>query len=339
MFSRGRLRVAVIAAALAVTGGVFAAPAAPAKAAGPYTLRVYNNNIENLVTNLSGGGCRRISGTDHINSVVFDGVAPDIFTVQQVRGQGQIDAYADQMSARFGYPAGTYKTIYVYDNPEEWGSTHSCNDQSLGDLKKRQTNGIIYNSSTLTLNDTSAFWSAGWLKPGTSYSGGAGCKLYKSPASSTQSYDDGTTNQYKWKRTSAIAAQFSYKATGTTIGVATQHLPEGNGANPCGGAGSTGINGTDISYGGTASTLLKNSTIRVIGIDANKSGIDPNALNGEFGVTSRGSAGTLAGDGDAPAGAKIDYLFTNGSVQASDRDYTVSGTKSNHKAVYAFITL
>ncbi|MEV0313659.1 hypothetical protein [Nonomuraea fuscirosea] len=35
---------------------------------------------------------------------------------------------------------------------------------------------------------------------------------------------------------------------------------------------------------------------------------------------------------------KIDYLFVKGSVQPSRIDHTVSGTTSNHLALYGFIT-
>jgi hypothetical protein len=272
--------------------------------------------------------------------MVFDGVAPDILTIQQVRGSGQIQAYADQMSTRFGYPVGTYQSIVAWDDPESWGATHNCNDPSAQTAKSKQTNGIIYNTRTLTYNSQAAYWSTGWLAPGVSYASGAGCDLYKSPGAygSGQSSDDGGS-LYKWKRTSAKAAKFTYKATGTTIGVATQHLAEGNKDNACSGDGKTGIGGSGIDYGSEASALLKGSTIRIMGMDANKPGISPSVLNSAYGVTSRGTSPTFSSNGDDTPTVKYDYLFTNGSVQASDRDYTINGTKSNHKALYAFINL
>ena len=239
-----RLAMAVAAAALTLGASSLAAPA---HAAG-YTLRVYTDNMENLVTNLSNDGCRKISGTDHLNSMLADGNAPDALILQQVRGAGQISAYADQVSARFGLPAGTYKYVVAWDDPEEWGKTHNCSDSTLGNYKKRQTNGIIYNSQTLTLSGTPSTWSAGWFKTTTAgslpYNGGQGCRLYKSPASSTQSFDDDAAYAYTYKRTTAIAAKFTYNATGTTVGLASQHLPGSNGSYPCGGPSSTGIGGT-----------------------------------------------------------------------------------------------
>ncbi|WP_207755390.1 hypothetical protein [Nonomuraea cypriaca] len=71
------------------------------------------------------------------------------------------------------------------------------------------------------------------------------------------------------------------------------------------------------------------STIRVIGIDANRTNIAPATLGG-FGMTGYGAKATMAS-------RKIDYLFVKGAVQPSSIDHTVSGTKSNHLALYGFI--
>ncbi|MFD8529842.1 hypothetical protein ACFV0L_20735 [Streptosporangium canum] len=299
-------------------------------------LRVYNNNIENLVRNNADGSCTRISGPDHLTSMLVDdngktgtsGVqAPDLLIVQQVRGTGQATAYADQLSAKFGYPAGTYKAIVAWDDPEVWGGTHRCSRQSLGDLKKKQTNGILYNTRTLSLmaGDISKYWSAGWLKPGTSYRDGAGCTLYKPPSNDASSADE-----HKWKRTSAIAAKFTVKATGTPVFAATMHLPEQNGANACAGAGSAGIAKSGIHIGADATSLMNASTIRVIGIDANRTGIAPATLGG-FGMTGYGTEATSGS-------RKIDYLFVKGAVQPSSIGHTVGSTKSNHLALYGFVT-
>ncbi|SCL74033.1 hypothetical protein [Micromonospora peucetia] len=299
-------------------------------------LRVYNNNIENLVVNNAGGTCTRISGPEHLTSMLVDDsgragtagvLAPDILIVQQVRGTGQAEAYADQLSAKFGYPAGTYGAVVAWSDPEPWGSTHKCSSQELGDLKKKQTNGIIWNKQTLSLaaGDISKYWSAGWLKPGTSYQGGAGCTLYKPPNS-----DPDTTDYHKWKRTSAIAARFTIKATGTTVFAATMHLPQENRQNACAGDGYTGIADTGIHLGADATSLMNASTIRIVGIDANRTGIAPSTLSG-FGMTGYGSAATSGS-------SKIDYLFIKGGVQPSPVDHTVSGTRSNHLALYGFIT-
>lgn len=337
-----RQRSALVAALAAVALGT--APSAPALgttpgadavAAADRVLRVYNNNIENLVVNNSDGTCTRISGPDHLTSILVDDagrtgtsgvVAPDILIVQQVRGTGQAEAYADQLSAKFGYPAGTYGAIVAWSDPEPWGSTHKCSSQSLGDLKKKQTNGIIWNTRTLSLaaGDISKYWSAGWLKPGTAYANGAGCTLYKPPNS-----DPDSTDYHKWKRTSAIAARFTIKATGTSVFAATMHLPQENRQNACAGDGDRGIANTGIHLGADASSLLNASTIRVVGIDANRTGIAPGTLSG-YGMTGYGSTATNGS-------SKIDYLFVKGAVQPSSIDHTVGGTKSNHLALYGFI--
>ncbi|MFC5827407.1 hypothetical protein [Nonomuraea insulae] len=319
-----------LAAAVALTP----IPVAQEASAADRVLRVYDNNIENLVRNNADGSCTRVLGPDHLTSMLVDdngrtgtsGVqAPDLLIVQQVRGTGQATAYADQLSAKFGYPAGTYQAIVAWDDPEQWGSTHKCSQQALGDLKKKQTNGILYNTRTLSLGGVSKYWSAGWLKPGTPYAGGNGCTLYKPPSN-----DDGATNEHKWKRTSAIAAKFAIKETGTTVFAATMHLPEQNGGNACAGADDPGIANSGIHVGADATSLMNASTIRVIGIDANRTNIAPGTLAG-FGMTGYGAKATSGS-------RKIDYLFVKGAVLPSSVDHTVSGTKSNHLALYGFIT-
>ncbi|MGC5307317.1 hypothetical protein [Micromonospora zamorensis] len=342
-----RHRSALVAAlAVVALGTALGAPALGTPPSGPArsaetvvaadrVLRVYNNNIENLVVNNSDGSCTRISGPDHLTSILVDDagrtgtsgvVAPDILIVQQVRGTGQAEAYADQLSAKFGYPAGSYGAIVAWSDPEPWGSTHKCSSQSLGDLKKKQTNGIIWNKRTLSLasGDVSKYWSAGWLKPGTAYDNGAGCTLYKPPNS-----DPDSTDFYKWKRTSAIAARFTIKATGTSVFAATMHLPQENRQNACAGDGDRGIANTGIHLGADATSLLNASTIRVVGIDANRTGIGAGTLSG-YGMTGYGSKATSGS-------SKIDYLFLNGGVRPSTIDHTVGGTKSNHLALYGFI--
>lgn len=298
------------------------------------TLRVYNNNIENLITNNPDGTCTRVTGTSHLTSMLVDdagrtGTAgvqpPDLLIVQQVRGIGQAQAYADQLSAKFGYAAGTYKAIVVWDDPEPWGGSHHCSDPALGDLKKKQTNAIIYSTLRLTLNSIAPYWSSGWLKPGTAYNGGAGCTLYKPPSN-----DTGASYYYKWKRTSNIGAKFTIKGTSVTVFAATMHLPEQNSSYACADDGYTGIGGTGIRIGANAATLMNSSTIRIVGIDANRRSIPASTLSG-YGMTGFGGKATFNT-------SKIDYLFIRGTVQPSPIDHTVAGTKSNHKALYGFVT-
>ncbi len=288
-------------AGLVAAASLTAAPVTASAAAivSDRTLRVYDNNMENLVLNSSTDSsdgdnlCDRISGPEHLTSMLVDDsgrtgtsgvVAPDVLILQQVRGQGQADAYADQLSAKFGYAAGTYKAIVVWQDPEPWGGSHHCATSALGDLKKKQTNGIVYNSARLSLTAKADYWSAGWLKPGAAYNGGAGCVLYKGTDA-----DGAGADQDKWKRTSAIAAKFSVKATGTTVFAATMHLPEENRANGCAGNGDAGIGGTGIHLGASATDLLNSSTIRVVGMDANRTGIPASTLSG-YGLRATGRA-------------------------------------------------
>src|ERR1700754_5132670 len=157
---RGLAAATLLLAALVMPQTASAAPAADR------VLRVYNNNIENLIRNNADGTCTRITGPDHLTSMLVDdagktgtaGVqAPDILIVQQIRGTGQATAYADQLSAKFGLAAGTFKAIVAWDDPEPWGSTHHCSQQDLGDLKAKQTNALIYNSQRLSLTAVSKY--------------------------------------------------------------------------------------------------------------------------------------------------------------------------------------
>jgi hypothetical protein len=341
---RSRTRTLMITTLLAGVASATTLAGVPATAApvvSDRTLRVYSNNMENLVLNSSTDSsdgdnlCDRVSGPAHLTSMLVDDsghtgtsgvVAPDLLILQQVRGQGQADAYADQLSAKFGYAAGTYKAIVAWTDPEPWGGSHKCATSALGDLKKKQTNGIVYNSARLSLptSDISKYWSAGWLRPGTAYDDGRGCTLYKPPTANGSGADE-----FKWKRTSAIAARFTVRATGTSVFAATMHLPEENGANPCAGADDKGLSGTGMHLGADAVSLLNASTVRVLGVDANKTGVPSTTLSG-YGMTGYGSGAT---DGTR----KIDYLFARGAVHSSPVGYTVASTRSNHKALYSFI--
>jgi hypothetical protein len=295
-------------------------------------LRVYTNNIENLVRNDADGACTQVGEVEHLESMLVDGsgrtgsgvVAPDLLLLQQVRGRSQADAYASHLSARFGFPDGTYRAIVAWDDPEEWGSTHDCLNRALGQAKKVQTNAIVYNSRTLTITDTSHYFSAGWLKPGTAYANGRGCTAYQPP-----SIDSNARRADKWKRTSAIAARFRIAGTSTTVFAASLHLPQQNRRHACAGNGDVGMDGSGIRLSAEATGLLQRSEVRVVGVDANRTGIAPSALRG-YGLTGYGSGITIGH-------SKIDYLFVRGQVEPSSINHTVAGTRSNHLALYGFV--
>lgn len=295
-------------------------------------LRVYSNNIENLVRNDAGGACTQVTELEHLDSMVVDDAgrtgtdtaeAPDLLLLQQVSGSRQADDYAAQLSTRFGLPAGTYRSIVAWADPEGWGSTHDCRVRALGEGKAQQTNAIIYNSASLTLTDTGTF-AAGWLKPGTAYANGRGCTTYAPP-----SVDANTKRTHKWKRTTAVAARFRIAGTTTTVFAASLHLPQQNRRHACAGPRDAGVDGSGIRLDPAAKKLLDRSQVRVIGVDANRTGLGAAALD-EYGLTGYGT-GTTIGHG------KIDYLFVRGDVEPSAISHTVAGTRSNHLALYGFI--
>ncbi len=295
-------------------------------------LRVYSNNIENLVRNEAEGACSRVTELEHISSMLVDDAgragtgdvaAPDLLLLQQVGGGAQARAYADRLSARFGFPAGTYRVMVAWEDPKGWGVTHDCRVRALGNEKRKQTNGIIYNSRTLTLTDQAVF-AAGWLRPGTAFANGRGCTAY-----GPESRDVKPSRTHKWQRTTAVAARFTINGSGTTVFAATMHLPHQNLVHGCAGYRDTGVRGSGIRLDEAATRLLRHSKLRVIGIDANRTRLDPSVLD-DYGLTGYGSTDTIGH-------IKIDYLFVRGAVQPSAIDHTVPGTDSDHLALYGFI--
>jgi hypothetical protein len=297
-------------------------------------LRVYSNNIENLVTNNPDGSCTRVTRAEHLESILVDGRGrtgtatvepPDLLMLQQVSGSAAADAYADALSERFGFPVGRFRALVAWDDPEPWGADHDCGKgtRPLGDLKSRQTNAIIYDTATLALAD-SEMWSAGWLPSGEAYRDGRGCVAYELPHADTQA-----NRRQKWKRTSALAARFTLIGSDQTVFAATMHLPQQNRDNACAGEDDPGIEDSGLRLDDAALALLDDATIAVIGADANRTGISPEALQG-FGMTGYGTTDTIGR-------SKIDYLFVRGQVRPSPIGHTVPGTKSNHRALYGFI--
>lgn len=315
------------------TAGSASPTATPSPSTASGVLRVYSNNIENLVTNEGSLRCSGVSAAEHLASMLVDadgrkgttGVkAPDLLLLQQVSGSEQADEYAAALDERFGYPKGTYQSIMVWTDPEPWGAKHDCRDASLGRLKATQTNAILFNTRTLELTRVAAYWPAGWLRPGTAYAAGRGCTAYEPPSN-----DADPARASKWKRTSPVAAQFVIRGTDLTVFASSMHLPRQNRDNPCAGAGDPGIDDTGIGFGVDATRLLQESRVRVIGVDANRPKIADDAL-AMFGATSLGNTRTLHR-------SKIDYLFVRGDVRSSTIDHTVEGTLSNHRALYSFI--
>lgn len=352
-------------------------------------IRVYNDNIENLVYNLPNQvkdktgkvttylPCRDVSAKQHAASMFVDDAgktvaqggkpqAPDILTFQQVRGKDQTVAYAAQLTTYFANKdftwikvKPTYATaIVAWDDPESWGGHHDCNSDEnlkpntwLGDKKNKQTNAILYNTQTLKLDPVGSpigtstpYWSAGWSPDGGKSV--SDCRLYKL----------GPHEDPKWKRTSAVAARFSVRANpAVVVWAASMHLPQENhqpvvhgtpdlkADNACGGdhnrgeIGSDGL-GTGVHMGDEAHDLMVGSTIRVVGMDANRMNLQSDTLK-RYNLVNVGSGNTH----QATFGwEKIDYIFAKGpnqgSVAPSPIGNTVASTESPHKALYAFVS-
>lgn len=309
---------------------------APPTTSAPKTgmLRVYSNNIENLVTNLKSGSCRRVSPAEHLKSILVDDrgekggadiSAPDLMLLQQVHDLAQARDYAAALARRFELPEKTYQVMLAWNHPQNWGTTHDCAERSLGRLKGGQTNAIIYNTRTLKRLGGPTTWNTGWLRPGAKFANGRGCTKYQPP-----SVDRAGNRKHKWKRTTSIAARFAIRGSDKTVFATSIHLSTQNALYPCAGRRDTGVRRSGIRLSPAALALLRKSELRVMGADANRIGIEADALR-TYGLTGYGQTHTIG------RVTKIDYLFAKGAMQDSAIDHTIAGTKSNHAALYGFL--
>ena len=126
-----------------------------------------------------------------------------------------------------------------------------------------------------------------------------------------------------------MTARFVIAGTATSVFAATMHLPQQNRRHACAGKSDVGVGGSGIRLGPAADRLLRTSAVRVIGVDANRTGLTPGTL-ADYDLTGHGTGPTIGR-------SKIDYLFIRGEVQPSAINHTVADTRSNHLALYGFI--
>ncbi|MEO3776505.1 hypothetical protein ABGB16_06580 [Micromonospora sp. B11E3] len=133
--------VAVLTTVL-TTAAVSAASATVASAAvntSPSFLVVYNNNIENWLPE----SCADGKIWDRLVTYIKGRpLSPDIFTVQQVSNQAQLDVLTRYLSDEL---PGTYAGQIAIAEPGSMGYTSTC-----GIMKNQQTNAVIYRSDRFT---------------------------------------------------------------------------------------------------------------------------------------------------------------------------------------------
>lgn len=119
-------------------------------------LVVYSNNTENLAD----GTC---DGDGHWSKlyayVKSQSQSPDIFLLQQISNQTQLDALVKKMSDEL---PGVYAGKIAVADPSPWmycsssseSAPHSCATTSCSYKKRQQTNAVIYRTDRFTLVDT-----------------------------------------------------------------------------------------------------------------------------------------------------------------------------------------
>lgn len=105
-------------------------------------LVVYNNNIENWLPSSCADG---YSWDRLITYIKGRPLSPDIFTVQQVSNQTQLNTLTRRLSDDL---PGTYAGQIAIASPGSMGYTSTC-----GKLKNQQTNAVIYRSDRFTYED------------------------------------------------------------------------------------------------------------------------------------------------------------------------------------------
>ncbi|MFY1594677.1 hypothetical protein [Micromonospora sp. WMMD737] len=136
---RGAVAVLTTVLKTAAVGLTGATAAQAAVNTSPSYLVVYNNNIENWLPSSCADG--------HIWDRLITylkgrPLSPDIFTVQQVSNQAQLDTLTRRLSDEL---PGTYAGQIAIANPGSMGYTSTC-----GKLKNQQTNAVIYRSDRFT---------------------------------------------------------------------------------------------------------------------------------------------------------------------------------------------
>jgi hypothetical protein len=128
----------------------------------PDYLVVYSNNMENW----SDGTC----GPDGVWNRLFNYIkvqsqSPDIFLVQQISNQTQLNTLLAKMTNEL---PGTYAGVIAIADPSPWmycsssseSAPHSCATNSCDYKKKQQTNAVIYRSDRLSLVGSPRRWRA-----------------------------------------------------------------------------------------------------------------------------------------------------------------------------------
>ncbi|MGC4788062.1 hypothetical protein ACLQ22_09475 [Micromonospora sp. DT178] len=137
--TRGAVAVLTTVLTTAAVGLTGATAAHAAVNTSPNHVVVYNNNIENWLPASCADG---FIWDRLITYIKGRPLSPDIFTVQQVSNQTQLNALTQRLSDEL---PGTYAGQIAIANPGSMGYTSTC-----GKMKNQQTNAVIYRSDRFT---------------------------------------------------------------------------------------------------------------------------------------------------------------------------------------------
>lgn len=317
---RRRLLAAGVAATatalVAATAGVVPASAATVNSS-PASLVVYSNNVENRVT------CTDPANDFNklISYMKTQPKTPDLFTVQQISNQADLNALTTKLSDAL---PGDYKGVIAVASPGSMGYTSSC-----GKKKNQQTNAVIYRTGRLQLVNHLT-----WRSDAPSDLSGHPCRnLVVSAAGNSQ---DRVVN---------VGVRLRDTVAGKYVNVASFHWPTSKHDGPecadenraeaekaLGDLGSASLN----VLGGDANTTTGSHDWWQHAIDHKFH--DPMAEKCGGRVCSTGYDTHYGDDGD---GHRIDFMLTKGGHGFSSVD-TISfadagGRYSDHRALTAYV--
>ena len=195
---RGVVAVLTTALTTVAAGAVSTTAASAAANTSPAFLVVYNNNIENWLPS----SCADGKIWDRLITYIKGRpLSPDIFTLQQVSNQTQLDMLTQRLSDEL---PGTYAGQVAIANPGSMGYTSTC-----GKMKNQQTNAVIYRSDRFSYEDATRWRSDA---PENYDAGTGGCRNLE-PTRSSQD------------RVHNIAVRLHDRVANLDVSVASIHWP------------------------------------------------------------------------------------------------------------------
>jgi hypothetical protein len=198
LLGRGAVGLAVAAAAVMMVPGM--AQAAGSVNTAPDHLVVYNDNIENMLPT----SCD-VDFTALFNYIKAQPKSPDIFTVQQISNQTQLNALIKRMTDEL---PGTYSGQIAIENP---GVINVSYTGACTRPKRQQTNAVIFRTDRFTLEDRTDWRSDA---PDNWKAGTGGCKNLDDPPAG-QSQD----------RVQNVAVRLHDRIADEDVTVASVHWP------------------------------------------------------------------------------------------------------------------